>query len=206
MSHRIAYQHAAVRLPLAMFAGLDGARTAGIYSDQVIVFELAGSNNIIEANGRGARDWSTLCYGMEWEAMRRAVEVAANCEGGMLKLNGEETKAEIYISTIRSLIADAAEPGRAPGQPEIVHGLIDIANADIAGFLDYEHTRLTELSEKHKAARTGGARPGRRWTFNLLDPAGYASFKDFRSLSMRRADGSFVSPAPWEQVKPVFRS
>jgi hypothetical protein len=87
--------------------------------DRYLLLELGGPNNLTEPHpqtGREvtSRDWAVVAYGQQWETMREAVRMAAECEGGMLRLSGNrDTQAEDYIKSARKALADALTPAQA---------------------------------------------------------------------------------------------
>lgn len=105
MSHYIAYQHLAIRFPR------DALRAAhdhwSFHDDFHMLLELGGDNNCTTAHpdtGREvrSREWVALAYGRDYEVVREAVRLAADCEGGGMRLSGQRrTSPECYIRRVR---------------------------------------------------------------------------------------------------------
>jgi hypothetical protein len=75
---------------------------------------LGGDNNVFNASGRRARDWSPLAVGCHWQVLSKIVERASACCGGCLKLHGYKTEPESYIKGWRKVL-DEPLPMITPG-------------------------------------------------------------------------------------------
>ncbi|KZX57790.1 hypothetical protein A3709_19395 [Halioglobus sp. HI00S01] len=60
-----------------------------------------GESNVVDDEGRIARSLSLYCIDFDCVFMQRMVELSADCESGMLKLNGRHCKPEGYIRAWR---------------------------------------------------------------------------------------------------------
>jgi len=112
MSHRICYHHLAVSFPSKELE--ESYPTGRLAWEQAyyLLLELGGDNNVTTTSpaGRevGHRTWSVCEYGNDTRIMESAVRSAAFCEGGNMRLYGENyTYPESYIRRIRTVLANA---------------------------------------------------------------------------------------------------
>lgn len=79
--------------------------------DHFAIVGQLGSSNCYEASGRRVRGWQALSYGSAPEVIRSAIQMAADCEGGSVKLRtmSVTAKPEQYITSIRNLLRKAVD-------------------------------------------------------------------------------------------------
>jgi hypothetical protein len=96
MSYRIEYQWALFRI---------SPQETGLPEERFIVAIEGGDSNLREPRtGRRARSWEVGMIGTSVQVLQRAVQVAAECEGGSLKLHDRDCTPEAYIRRIRKLL------------------------------------------------------------------------------------------------------
>lgn len=186
MSTRIVDQFAVVRFSAeALRKHVD---YYGFYSDQYLLFELGGDNNLSTYHPKTGREvrsrrWSLAAAGKSYEVMATVTKHAAACEGGMLRFTEDsETLSDRFIRRARAAVA------KAPA-PEAYHGLefsvsLEIAisaNEAIDTFKQRTIGELTELKAPN-VDKVGN----RAWSFNVLyDSRDAAIFFAFEHLDQR---------------------
>jgi hypothetical protein len=104
MSHWIQYQSCMFRL---------GADVLGTTAPRYAYAVEGGSNNLTtrSRDGRewGVRDWYLAALGTEVQVLRQVVRIAADCEGGGVRIQGRRLSPESYIAQARRLLGQACD-------------------------------------------------------------------------------------------------
>jgi len=79
------------------------------FGEHVFVEMVMADSNCYEEGGKMATRLYGLRIGLDWQVMASAVELSSSCEGGMLRSNRREVKAETLIGRFRKAIKDAEE-------------------------------------------------------------------------------------------------
>jgi len=110
----------------------------GMFRDRFLFgFAEAGSSNLFDERGRIARSTSLLVIQRGYRFMQRIVEIATDCEGGMLKMSGRQTTPEGYIAAWRKALKQAL-----PLSHYLEYGNLDI---DFRSLVDALQARRRQL-------------------------------------------------------------
>lgn len=124
----------------------------GLFGDPMYIgIHEYGESNVFDHHNRIARDVNLLAVERGYEFMKRICEIAVNCEGGCLKLNGRWTKPESFISAWRKAQAGAVLLENYLRQGNLVLEFYSIAEALVkrTGELDssirYQRDQISEI-------------------------------------------------------------
>jgi len=89
-----------------------------VHHDLYLHFEESAQSNVTTRGGTPARSWCLRGVGSRLDVLLGALEAAADCEEGSLKLGGRTVRAESYFSRVEAAL-DIAEVNPLGWRPQI---------------------------------------------------------------------------------------